>query len=85
MWRRVVWWNVVDVSEEHPACCFSLAGYLFGLLVDPEDGDSIFLRNVSEILPYYTSQKTAFFIVTAVKTSDLTKNSPLKFYTPHNF
>jgi hypothetical protein len=39
----------------------------------PEDGGDTFLRNVgSQDLHGATSQKTAFFIVTAVKTSNLT-------------
>jgi hypothetical protein len=31
-----------------------LAGYLLGLFLDPEDGGSTFLRNVSELLSNYT-------------------------------
>jgi hypothetical protein len=38
----------------------------------PEDGGDTFLQNVG-FHKIYTSQKTAFFIVTAVKTSNLTK------------
>jgi hypothetical protein len=31
-------------------CCQLLAGYLFGLLSNPEDGSNMFLRNVFELL-----------------------------------
>jgi hypothetical protein len=40
----------IDVSEKGSAAifeiCLLLAGYLLGLLVNPEDGGSAFLRNV---------------------------------------
>jgi hypothetical protein len=41
----------------------------------PEDGGDTFLRNVDSYTKVYgaTSQKTAFFMVTAVKTSNLTR------------
>jgi hypothetical protein len=35
-------------------CCLLLAGYVLGLLFDPEDGDSTFPRNVNQLLPDYT-------------------------------
>jgi hypothetical protein len=41
----------------------------------PSDGDGTFLQNVGprRYLPGVTSQKTAFFILTAAKTSNLTQ------------
>jgi hypothetical protein len=53
-----------DVGTQSAATCsywFLALGFFY-----PEDGDNTFLRNGA------TSQKTAFFIVTAVKTSNLT-------------
>jgi hypothetical protein len=50
-----------------------VARYLFGLPFDPEDGGSMFLRNISEIytgLHAVTSQKIVRFIVTVEITSD---------------
>jgi hypothetical protein len=35
--------------------CLLFAGYLLGLLFDPEDGGDTFLRKVSEFLPDYTA------------------------------
>jgi hypothetical protein len=45
---------------------------LLGLLFSPEDRDSTFLQNVSELLLDYsvTAQMTVLFIGTAVRTSD---------------
>jgi hypothetical protein len=59
MWRRV---HIVSAAT----CSrwFLARGFLY-----PEDGGDTFLRNVS--LHGATSQKTAFFIVTAVNTSNL--------------
>jgi hypothetical protein len=34
-------------------CCLLRAGFFFGLLLDPEDGVNIFLRNVNCLLVYY--------------------------------
>jgi hypothetical protein len=33
------------VEEQSLACCLLFAGFLFGLLINPEDGDDIFLWN----------------------------------------
>jgi hypothetical protein len=51
-----------DVSEELGDSC------------QPDDGGATFLGNVTSYKSHMalTSQKTAFFIVTAVKTSNLT-------------
>jgi hypothetical protein len=49
--------------------------YLLGVHIDPEDEGSTFLRNVIELLPNYTvsiSQETMLFIVTCVRTRNLT-------------
>jgi hypothetical protein len=35
------------------ACCLIFAGYLFGLLFNPEDGGSMFFQNISELLLGY--------------------------------
>jgi hypothetical protein len=52
--------EVLDVSKELPAFVPTVfVGCLFGLLFSPEDGISIFLRNLSEFLPVYTA---LFFI-----------------------
>jgi hypothetical protein len=43
-------------AEEKAAettCCLLHAGFLFGLLLDPEDGANIFLRNVNCLSVYY--------------------------------
>jgi predicted acyltransferase len=37
------------------SCRLLLAGYLLGLVFVPEDGDSIFVRNVGEHLSHYTT------------------------------
>jgi hypothetical protein len=34
---------------------FFITGFLHGLLLDPKDGNSAFVRNVSELLPDYTA------------------------------
>jgi hypothetical protein len=39
----------------HTACCFHLAFCLFSLLFNPVDGGNVFLRNVGDILPDYTT------------------------------
>jgi hypothetical protein len=41
-----------------------LAGYLFGLLFDPEDGGSTFLQNTNELLPDFTVSypRTQYFL-----------------------
>jgi hypothetical protein len=78
MWRRVnlVWTNVseeriasifgVEKSACKEKCKFLERGFFY-----PEDGGDKLLRNVGSH-KNYTSQKTAFFKVTAVKTSKLT-------------
>jgi hypothetical protein len=43
--------NHYGCNESKDLCLsFLLAGNLFGLLLNPEDGDSMFLRNVEELL-----------------------------------
>jgi hypothetical protein len=51
-------------KRSHPACRLILAGFLLGLLFDPEDGGSMFLPHVRT-----TTQKIQLFIFTAVRTS----------------
>jgi hypothetical protein len=36
------------------ANCLLLAGYLLGLVINLENGGSMFLQNISELLPEYT-------------------------------
>jgi hypothetical protein len=52
------------------ACHLILAGFSLGLILDPENGSDVFLRNVRCLLAAYTSQKTKLFIITAVSISD---------------
>jgi hypothetical protein len=42
-------------NSKHPAGRVVLAACLFGLLLDPEDGGSKFLRNVGKLQPDYTA------------------------------
>jgi hypothetical protein len=35
-------------AEQISACCLLHAGFLLGLLLNPEDGTDMFLRNVSQ-------------------------------------
>jgi hypothetical protein len=60
------------------AFCLLLAGYLLGLLFALEDNDSMFLRNVDEILTLYdfTSQKITLFVTEKIHTIENT-NVPL--------
>jgi hypothetical protein len=41
--------------KQSSAYCLSYVGFLFGILLDPEDRDSVFLRNVSSFSPGYTA------------------------------
>jgi hypothetical protein len=43
------------VSQGKQRSLFQLAFPEFGLLFDPDDGGSIFLRNAIKLLPYYIS------------------------------
>jgi hypothetical protein len=43
-----------DVSEEHTVSIFRLDDWL-GLPSSPDDGNGMFLRNFSELLPDYTA------------------------------
>jgi hypothetical protein len=49
-------WNVILVvrKQRFYACSLLLACCLLYLLFDPEDGNSTFLLNISELLPDYT-------------------------------
>jgi hypothetical protein len=38
--------------------CLLLAGFVLGLLFDPEDGSSTLLRNIGGIPPDYTALQT---------------------------
>jgi hypothetical protein len=70
MWRRVdlVWTDVSETAATWSRWFFA-RGFFY-----PEGGGDTFLRNVSSHKIYTTPQpkKTTFFIVTAVKTSNLT-------------
>jgi hypothetical protein len=46
--------QLILVPKQEPACCVRLFDYLLGLLFDPENRGSTFLRNVG----YVTSPKT---------------------------
>jgi hypothetical protein len=77
-----VWLHVevvfTDVSEERIASIFRVEGKI------RKSARKASVRDVkSRLLHGATSQKTAFFIVTAVKTSNLTQRiivTPCKFY-----
>jgi hypothetical protein len=58
MRRRVVRYKSTDRSEKHTVCVLSVEEYayyccLLDLLFEPEDGGSMFLRNVDELQPDY--------------------------------
>jgi hypothetical protein len=38
--------DVIKTLEKKHSCCLNFAGFLFGLLFDPEDEGRTFLRNV---------------------------------------
>jgi hypothetical protein len=44
-----------DVVAAVSACRLLLAGFLFGILFDPEDGGIAFLRSVGGLVPNYTT------------------------------
>jgi hypothetical protein len=48
------------------------AGFLLNLVIDPEDGDHMFLRNVDRFSTVYAgiSQKKELLVTNVVKTSD---------------
>jgi hypothetical protein len=51
-----VYRNLVENTPSiRSSCCFILADWLLGLLLDAEDGGSMFLRTVGKYLPDYTS------------------------------
>jgi hypothetical protein len=39
--------------KKSSACCLLLAGYMLGLVFNPEDGGTVFLQNISKLLPHY--------------------------------
>lgn len=52
---------LADVSEEHACSIFRLnflAGYIFDLIFNPETVDSMFFRNVSELLQDFMTLNT---------------------------
>jgi hypothetical protein len=60
---------------QNTACHLLLAGFLLGLLFNPEDGVNMFLLNDGGHLPNYMglqTQETVLFTVTAVRTSNTT-------------
>jgi hypothetical protein len=48
-------------ARERYAWHFILAGYLLGLLFDPEDGSNTFFRGVSRLLPDYTASHLSLY------------------------
>jgi hypothetical protein len=57
MCRRAVWYRSTF-----------LAGYLRGLILDPENGGSMFLRTTSELLPGYTEYSSYYGIYAQART-----------------
>jgi hypothetical protein len=57
------------------ACWLLFADYLLGLLFNTEDGDSVFLRNVCELLPDYTASHPR-----SVRSTDIRDGSVLPIY-----
>jgi hypothetical protein len=66
-----------ETSVKQSSDCHLLhAGFLFGLLLDPEDGDDVLLQNVVLLLVELhgvVSQKIGHFITIALKTKIPTK------------
>jgi hypothetical protein len=76
-----------DVSEEPGASFITVTrigelGIIQAATSNPDEGGARFLRNVGSYKSHtaLTSQETSFFIVTAVKTSNLTT-----FFLVHRF
>jgi hypothetical protein len=69
---------VMELAGSKVLCLF-LAGCLLGLLFDPEDGWSTFLKHFSKLLQVYSigSQKKVLFIVTAGRISNVLRREPL--------
>jgi hypothetical protein len=56
---------------------------LLGLFFDPEDGGNMFLRKLGGLSTDYTalySQKTGFFMATAVRTSNPERANPFNMF-----
>jgi hypothetical protein len=68
----VSWWKSTEVSEEYTASIFSveecanqlLAGFLLGLLLNPNDGGDMFLQTFGLRSLDYISHKTEVIIAT---------------------
>jgi hypothetical protein len=65
---REVW--KLNVNADISARCLCLAGCLLGLVIELEDGNSTFLRNVGEHLPDYMHSNKTFFILIDVRVSN---------------
>jgi hypothetical protein len=88
MWRPVDFIRT-DVSEEHVASIFSVVEIYWSLLTflardsfHPDDRGDTFLQNVGSYKTPHdaTSQKTPFFIATAVKASNPTYNESIAVF-----
>lgn len=74
--------RVSRARSRQPAETF-VSRFLLGLLIDPENGDDIFIRNVSSfftVLHVVMSQKPELFIKTAVRSSDPVRKKMLRVF-----